>query len=85
MSIQKLFFGNLPDGRAVYRYVMQNASGMTVAILNFGGAIQQILVPDNCGRFTDVVGGYDSRFSYASLLQRNMKAAQGGLDKVFKQ
>ena len=32
-----------------------------------------------------LVGGYDSRFSYASLLQRNMKAAQGGLDKVFKQ
>ncbi|MBE6594814.1 MAG: galactose mutarotase [Ruminococcaceae bacterium] len=64
MSIQKQFFGNLPDGSAVYRYVMQNASGMTVAILNFGGAIQQILVPDKNGRLTDVVGGYDNVLDY---------------------
>lgn len=64
MSIQKQFFGNLPDGSAVYRYVMQNASGMTVAILNFGGAIQQILVPDRRGRLSDVVGGYDNVLDY---------------------
>ena len=64
MSIQKQFFGNLPDGSAVYRYVMQNDSGMTVAILNFGGAIQQILVPDKNGRLTDVVGGYDNVLDY---------------------
>ena len=64
MGIQKQFFGNLPDGSVVYRFVMQNASGMTVAILNFGGAIQQILVPDRNGRLSDVVGGYDNVLDY---------------------
>ena len=45
MSITKEYFGNLSDGRAVHRYLMRNARGMAVAILDFGGAIQQILVP----------------------------------------
>ena len=64
MSIQKQFFDNLPDGRPVHRYVMQNANGMKAAILDFGGAIQQILVPDRKGRYSDVVGGYDNAYDY---------------------
>ena len=64
MSIQTHWFGNLPDGRAVHRYILQNANGMTVSLLDFGGAIQQILVPDRNGRFTDVVGGYDNILDY---------------------
>ena len=32
-----------------------------------------------------LVGHYDSRNSFSSFLQRNTKAAQGGLDKVFNQ
>ena len=64
MSIQKQFFGKLPDGRAVHRYTLQNANGMTVNLLDFGGAIQQIIVPDKKGRMTDVVGGYDNVLDY---------------------
>ncbi|MBE6554817.1 MAG: galactose mutarotase [Ruminococcaceae bacterium] len=64
MSIQKQHFDTLPDGREVYRYLMRNESGMSVAILDLGGAIQQILVPDRRGRYTDVVGGYDNAFDY---------------------
>ena len=64
MSVQKQWFGNLPDGRAVHRYVLQNHNGMTVSILDFGGAIQQMLVPDRKGCFTDVVGGYDNILDY---------------------
>ena len=43
---------------------MKNASGVSVSILDFGGAIQQILVPDRKGRLTDVVGGYDDIYDY---------------------
>ena len=64
MSIQKLFFGNLPDGRATHRYILQNKKGMTVSFLDFGGVIQQILVPDRNGRLTDVAGGYDNISDY---------------------
>lgn len=64
MSITKEFFGCLSDGRAVYRYLMRNQSGMAVAVLDFGGAIQQLLVPDRGGVLADVVGGYDDIFHY---------------------
>lgn len=64
MSIVKEFFGFLSDGRAVHRYLMKNQNGMAVAILDFGGAIQQLLVPDRNGVLADVVGGYDDISHY---------------------
>ncbi|MBQ9802208.1 MAG: galactose mutarotase [Clostridia bacterium] len=64
MSIQKHTFGKLPDGRAVTRYILQNKNGMTVALLDYAGAIQQLLVPDRAGRMVDVVGGYDNVLDY---------------------
>ena len=37
--LTKQWFGNLPDGRPVYRYLLQNKNGMSVAILDFGATI----------------------------------------------
>ena len=64
MSVVKQRFGILPDGRPVHRYTMQNHNGMSVSVLDLGGAIQQILVPDRNGRFDDVVCGYDNVTDY---------------------
>ncbi|MBE6580541.1 MAG: galactose mutarotase [Ruminococcaceae bacterium] len=64
MSIQKQHFGFLPNGTAVSRYILQNKNGMTVALLDYAGAIQQLLVPDRKGRLVDVVGGYDNILDY---------------------
>ncbi len=62
--IRKQFFGNLPDGRPTHRYTMTNASNTEVSIIDFGGAIQQILAPDCRGRRNDLVGGYDNILDY---------------------
>lgn len=62
--LTKQWFGNLPDGRPVYRYLLQNKNGMSVAILDFGATIQQLLVPDRQGRTGDVILGYDDLYSY---------------------
>ncbi len=64
MSIEKQHFGNLPDGRAVSRYFLKNENGMVAAILDYAGAIQQLLVPDRHGRLVDVIGGYDNILDY---------------------
>lgn len=64
MSIQKQHFGNLPDGRAVSRYVLQNENGAVAAILDYAGAVQQLLVPDRKGRLVDVIGGFDNVLDY---------------------
>ncbi len=62
--IEKNLFGNLSDGRAVYAYTLKNAFGMSVKLLDLGGIILELKVPDRNGDFSDVVGGYDSVRSY---------------------
>ena len=58
-------FGVLePDGKKIHNYTMKNASGMTVTISEFGGAITEIKVPDKFGRSTNVACGYDSLRDY---------------------
>jgi len=47
-------------GKPVRLFTLRNATGMVVAITNYGARIEQILVPDREGRFDDVVLGYDS-------------------------
>lgn len=63
MSIIQDLFGTLPDGRQVYRYTLC-AHGLRAAILDLGGAIQQLLVPDAAGRLVDVACGFDDARSY---------------------
>ncbi|SFC10173.1 aldose 1-epimerase [Polaromonas sp. OV174] len=48
------------DGKPVRLFTLRNASGMVVAITNYGAKIEQILVPDRAGRLDDVVLGYDN-------------------------
>ena len=59
-------FGTLPAGEEVYKICLENTNGMQVAVLNYGGIIQSIVVPDRSGRFADVVLGYDSLEEYIS-------------------
>ena len=62
--IEKNLFGKLSDGRDVYAYTLKNKSGMSVKLLDFGGVIAELRVPDRNGNFCDVVGGYDNVSSY---------------------
>ncbi len=62
--IKKELFGTLKDGRKVSIYTLTNQNGMEVKILNYGGALVSVKVPDRKGCFTDVIGGYDCLDSY---------------------
>ncbi|NNL54783.1 MAG: galactose mutarotase [Woeseia sp.] len=57
-------FGRLPDGRQVQRLILENASGMRVAVINYGAIVQEVLVPDRDGGFADVVLGFDDIEGY---------------------
>jgi aldose 1-epimerase len=57
-------FGILPNGDTVMRYTLTNASGMRVRILNYGGIVQSLEVPDRKGTLGDVVLGFDSLDQY---------------------
>jgi aldose 1-epimerase len=52
-------FGTLPDGAPVTQFTLVNRHGMLVRILDFGGVITEIHVPDRDGRFADVALGFD--------------------------
>lgn len=62
--IQQAPFGTLPDGRQVSVFTLANAGGMSVKILDFGGIITEIHVPDRVGKFADVALGFDTLVPY---------------------
>lgn len=64
MSIEKKAFGILADGRKVSAYTLRNEAGAKVKIIDFGGALVQIKVPDREGNNADVICGYDQLDSY---------------------
>ena len=49
---------------SVFQYTLANAKGMLVKILNYGGTITDIMVPDKKGEMGDVVLGFDSLGGY---------------------
>jgi len=62
--IKSSVFGRLPDGHEVHRHELSNARGFSAGILNYGGIIQSLHVPDASGRRADVVLGFGDLDSY---------------------
>lgn len=63
-TITKKDFGTLSTGEAVSLFELKNASGAYVEIIDFGGAIRSINVPDKNGVIGDVALGYDDISGY---------------------
>ena len=58
MAINRKLWGRTPDGKAIYKYTLTNASGASAVVSNVGAAIVAINVPDRDGKLADVVLGY---------------------------
>lgn len=67
MNIQKNNYGNLQDGSPVDIFTLTNSSNMKVKIINYGGAIVSIEVPDKNGKIDDVTLGFDSLEQYYKI------------------
>ena len=68
-SGKPLSFGTLPSGDDVLEYQLNNKNGMRVSILNYGGIVQSIWVPDRNGEIGDVVLGFDELEAYLAKSQ----------------
>lgn len=65
MSITKKVFGtDKKTKKAVYEYSIKNKNGMCAKVLNYGGIIRELWVPDKDGKFADVVLGHDDLMPY---------------------
>jgi aldose 1-epimerase len=57
-------FGKMKDGQAVTLYTLRNKKGMEMGVINYGGIIVSLKVPDKNGLAEDVVLGFDSLSDY---------------------
>jgi aldose 1-epimerase len=59
MGITQESFGRTRDGQPVEAFILENAKGVKVKVINYGAAIVSVLAPDRSGRLADVVLGFD--------------------------
>lgn len=64
MDIVKKHFGTLPGGKNVELFTLSNGKGMEVDIINYGGIITAIRIPDKHKEPGDVVLGFDTLEEY---------------------
>lgn len=64
MRILKKSFGRLKSGEEVIKYSLINRNNFTVNILNYGGIITEIFMPDEEGNFENIVLGFDNLRDY---------------------
>ena len=64
MQITKRAYGKDQHNHSVKEYTLQNASRASVSVLDLGGTVTRILMPDQNGILGDVVLGYDDAQAY---------------------
>ncbi len=53
-------FGTTKDGEEVRLYTLVNANGLHAEIMNYGGTMVRLLVPDRGGELDDILLGFDN-------------------------
>lgn len=56
---QPRFFGTTTEGDSVNVYTLTNAKGMSMEVMDFGGVVISLKVPDRDGKLDDIVLGFD--------------------------
>lgn len=57
-------FGVMPGGGEVRSYTLRNSNGMEADVINYGGIMTRLLVPDQKGRTADVLLGFKDLGDY---------------------
>src|SRR5262245_20389767 len=63
-KVSKLEFGKLPSGESVDVFTLTNAQGLEARIINYGGIVISLRVPDRNGRLDDIALGYNNLDGY---------------------
>ena len=53
-----------PDGKEILIFTLVNEVGMRVEICNIGASVLSLYTPDRCGKYEDIVLGYEKLESY---------------------
>lgn len=63
-AVTSRVFGYLSSGEAVTEFTLTNPGGMMVKVLDYGGIITEVHVPDRDGHLANVVLGFDALSHY---------------------
>jgi len=63
-GITKQSFGFLPDSTEISMFTLKNASGVEMKVIDYGGIITSLSMPDRNGSIVDVVLGFDNLAGY---------------------
>src|ERR1700722_9787381 len=63
-DINRVRFGTASDGAVTNVFTLANANGLVCKILDYGGIVTELHVPDRHGKTADVVLGYDQLQPY---------------------
>ena len=64
MTVARKAFGEMPDGEKVSLFVLTNANGLQVSLLDYGATVKEILTPDRNGKFANVSLGFSNLSDY---------------------
>jgi aldose 1-epimerase len=65
-KVTKSEFGKMPDGAPVSLFTLTNAKGAEARIIEYGGILVSLKVPDKAGALGDVVLGHDTLADYVA-------------------
>ena len=63
-TIESSYFGQLSPDEIVTNYRMENTNGLVVEVLNYGGIIRKLILPNRHGEFENCVLGFDNLEDY---------------------
>ena len=63
-GITQYHFGSLKTQIDVNAYVLKNSNGLEVEVLNYGGIIRRLSLPDRAGQWENCVLGFDQISDY---------------------
>jgi len=91
MKISATPFGQLPDGREVTCYTLEQGA-IKVEILNYGGIVRGLYLPDKHGKVADIVLGHkdldaylENKGSLGCAVGRNSNRISGSSFRLFDQ
>ena len=66
MKITKKLYGTTPNGENINIYTLSNDNKISVEIINYGGTLTSVKMPDKNGKIEEITLGFDSLEGYLS-------------------
>ena len=64
MSVKTELIGKSPKGKDIRKFIITNASGASVSVMEWGAIVTSIVVPDAQGKMDDIALGFDHLEDY---------------------